>query len=456
VNKGREIARGKTKVLYEAPGQPDFLIVESTDAITSGDGARRDEIPGKGRLAAQTTARVFRLLNLCGLPTHYITGGEDDDDNEMRVRRANMIPLEVVVRGVAAGSFAKRNPGAQKGALLVPRVVEFFVKDDANHDPQISPDGIIGQGIASPQEVAAMSELARLTFEILAHAWRKRDVLLVDLKLEFGRLAGGENNGQLVIADVIDNDAWRIWPQGREELMLDKQMYRNLETVDADGLARVKGAYEQVAELTGAFPVMRPGMVAVIADGPENIENANAVINQLGAFGLPTVRHVASAARTPGFVLQLVAQLEATFARSVANRHGVGVPSQLHDHGATRRRVLDVPRVAPPSPLPHIDPPLPIDDSDGGCDTPPDAFDTLNRPWTRQDPAIYIDQDRDVISDSGTELYSFYRRRGITTVLFMGVHANMCILGRSFAIKAMARAVCAMTARTHPYCSTPR
>ena len=328
MNKGREIARGKTKVLYEAPGQPDFLIVDSTDAITSGDGARRDEIPGKGRLAAQTTARVFRLLNLCGLPTHYITGGEDDDDNEMRVRRANMIPLEVVVRGVAAGSFAKRNPGAQKGALLVPRVVEFFVKDDANHDPQISPDGIIGQGIAAPPEVAAMSELARLTFEILAHAWRKRDVLLVDLKIEFGRLAGGENSGQLVIADVIDNDAWRIWPQGREELMLDKQMYRNLETVDAAGLARVKAAYEQVAELTGAFPVMRPGMVAVIADGPENVENANAVVQQLGAFGLPTVRHVASAARTPGYVLQLVAQLEATFARLVFV--AVGADELLH------------------------------------------------------------------------------------------------------------------------------
>ena len=68
-------------------------------------------IAGKGRLAAQTTARVFRLLNLCGLPTHYLNGGEDDDNNEMVVRRCNMIPLEVVTRGVAAGSFAKRNPG---------------------------------------------------------------------------------------------------------------------------------------------------------------------------------------------------------------------------------------------------------------------------------------------------------------------------------------------------------
>jgi phosphoribosylaminoimidazole-succinocarboxamide synthase len=315
MNKGIEIARGKTKVLYEVPGQPDFLVVTQTDAISAGDGSRRDEIGGKGRLAAQTTARVFRLLNLCGLPTHYMNGGEDDDDNEMLVRRANMIPIEVVVRGVAAGSLVKRNPGLQKGALLVPRMVEYFFKDDANHDPQISPDQMIARGLTNPQEVAAMTELARLTFEILAHAWRKRDVLLVDLKIEFGRLAGGENSGQLVIADVIDNDSWRIWPQGREDLMLDKQMYRNLETVDDAALARVKSSYEQVAEMVMAFPQMRPGMVAVFADGPEFVERANAVVQQLGGFGLPTVRHVASAARTPGFVLQLVTQLEATFAR---------------------------------------------------------------------------------------------------------------------------------------------
>ncbi|MBD5656510.1 MAG: phosphoribosylaminoimidazolesuccinocarboxamide synthase, partial [Candidatus Eremiobacteraeota bacterium] len=77
-----EVARGKTKVLFEKPGQPDVLVVQAFDSISAGDGARRDEIAGKGRIAAKTTARVFRLLNLCGLPTHYLSGGEDDDDNE--------------------------------------------------------------------------------------------------------------------------------------------------------------------------------------------------------------------------------------------------------------------------------------------------------------------------------------------------------------------------------------
>jgi len=315
VNKGLEIARGKTKVLYEAPGSSDQLVVAQTDSISAGDGARRNEIPGKGRLAAQTTARVFRLLNLCGLPTHYLSGGEDDDNNEMLVRRCTMIPLEVVVRGVAAGSFAKRNPSLQRGTLLVPRIVEHFLKDDANHDPLIAPDAIVRQGVASPQELGAMNELSRLVFEILSHAWRKRDVLLVDLKIEFGRLSAGPEKGQLVIADVIDNDSWRIWPQGREDLMLDKQMYRNLEVVDDAALARVKSAYEEVADLVGTFPVMRPGMAAVIADAPERTESVNAVIAVLQQLGLPALRHIASPARTPGYVLQLVQQLEATFAR---------------------------------------------------------------------------------------------------------------------------------------------
>jgi phosphoribosylaminoimidazole-succinocarboxamide synthase len=341
LNKGIEIARGKTKLLYENPGQPHQLVVAQTDQISAGDGARRHVIAGKGRLAAQTTARVFRLLNLCGLPTHYLSGGEDDDDNEMVVRRCNMIPLEVVTRGVAAGSFVKRNPSLPRGTLLVPRIIEFFFKDDAAHDPLITPDQIVARNIASPQEVGVMTELARLTFDILSHAWRKRDVLLVDLKIEFGRLAGGENQGQLVIADVIDNDSWRIWPQAREELMLDKQMYRNLESVDDAALARVKRAYEQVADLVGAFPVMRSGMVATIADSVAQIERTSEIAQSLGQLGLPTVRHVASPAATPGYVMQLMAQLEASFARLIVVAVGGNELLQSMLDAVTSAPVLD-------------------------------------------------------------------------------------------------------------------
>jgi phosphoribosylaminoimidazole-succinocarboxamide synthase len=341
LNKGVEIARGKTKVLYENPGQPHQLVVAQTDSISAGDGARRHEIAGKARLAAQTTARVFRLLNLCGLPTHYLNGGEDDDNNEMAVRRCNMIPLEVVTRGVAAGSFVKRNPNIPRGTLLAPRVIEFFFKDDAAHDPLINPDQIVARNIATPQEVGVMNELARLTFDILSHAWRKRDVLLVDLKVEFGRLAGGENQGQLVIADVIDNDSWRIWPQGREDLMLDKQMYRNLPVIDDNALAQVKQAYERVAEMTGSFPVMRPGMIAVIAGDVALIDRINEIAAAFGQLGLPAVRHVASPSKTPNYVLQLVSQLETAFTRLifVAVDDAGGLQAMLE--AATASPVLD-------------------------------------------------------------------------------------------------------------------
>ncbi len=324
MQKGREVARGKTKILFEADGSPDLLVVQQMDAITAGDGVRRDVIDGKGRIAAKTTARVFRLLNLCGLPTHYMSGGEDDDNNEMLVRRAQMIPLEVVVRGVAAGSFVKRRPGVARGAMLIPRVIEFFLKDDANHDPLIEADAIVAQGLATPQELGTMGELARITYEILAHAWRRRDTLLVDLKIEFGRIASGEGKGQLVIADVIDNDAWRVWPQGREDLMLDKQRYRNLAAVTPADLAEVRANYEAVAETVGTFPLMRPGMVAIVADGPEFGERSAQVAQALGSFGLPAARHVASATRTPGYVLQLVTQLDATFARLIYVTVGSG------------------------------------------------------------------------------------------------------------------------------------
>lgn len=253
MKKGNEIARGKTKILYESLADPNELIVQQMDSITAGDGARRDVIAGKGRLAALTTARVFRYLNAHAVPTHYLGGGEDVEANEMRVLRCTMIPLEVVVRGIVAGSFAKRNPDLQRGGALDPRVVEFFLKDDEHHDPMISVEEILANAIATRDEIARMVEVAKATFELLARAWKRRDVLLVDLKVEFGRLTGGKRDGEIVLADVIDNDSWRIWPHGREEEMLDKQIYRNLDARDAENLARVKRAYEEVAEAVAGF-----------------------------------------------------------------------------------------------------------------------------------------------------------------------------------------------------------
>jgi phosphoribosylaminoimidazole-succinocarboxamide synthase len=321
------------------------LIVQATDNITAGDGARRHEISGKGRIASKTTARIFRLLNLCGLPTHYLSGGEDDDDNEMLVRRCTMIPIEVVVRGAAAGSLVRRKPTIARGAVIIPRMLEFFLKDDANHDPLIEADEIVARGIATPGELALMGEVARLTFEILAHAWRRRDTLLVDLKIEFGRLIGSEGRGNLVIADVIDNDSWRIWPQGREEMMLDKQVYRNLGEVTPADLDRVRDNYEKVAEIVGTFPTMRQATVALVADGTAAIPLLDPAMRSLMPFGMQTLRRVVSTETTPTFVLQIVQQLDATFARLVYVASGPQLAAMLS--AATPAPVFDATEYGP-------------------------------------------------------------------------------------------------------------
>jgi len=116
--------------------------------------------------------------------------------------------------------------------------------------------------------------------------------------------------------------------------------------------------------------------------------------------------------------------------------HAPSDTMNFYKDSPARKRVLDAPKAEPPKPADHPDPPLPIDASDQGCDTPPDKS---HRAWKRQHPAIEIDESRDAVSDNGRELCNLYRARGIKTILIMGVHTNMCVLHRSFAIKRMVR-----------------
>ena len=317
MNKGSEVARGKTKVLYHSPDRADAVVVVSQDQITAGDGAKRHVIGGKGRLAALTTARVYRLLSACGVPTHYLTGGEDDDGNEMLVRRCEMIPIEVVVRGVAAGSYVKRNPGVKPGTVIAPRLVEYFFKDDANHDPQYTAERIVDEGIATTVELAQMTDLARIVFDILAHAWKQQNVLLVDLKVEFGRAPAPDGGMEILLADVIDNDSWRIWPAGDQSMMLDKQIYRNMQAPSASDLAGVKDKYEEVAERVGRFQKSTGGFVGIIMGSAADNAHADRIVKALSNFGIPARKHVASAHKTPLFALQKVSQLDNTLGRVV-------------------------------------------------------------------------------------------------------------------------------------------
>jgi phosphoribosylaminoimidazole-succinocarboxamide synthase len=243
---GPKLAEGKTKIIYAHPESSNVVYMVHKDGITAGDGARRSTLEGKGKLACRTTSNVFYLLEDEGVATHYI-GMVGEDVNI--VTRCAMIPLEVVMRRIATGSFLRRNPDIAEGTRFAPVLVEFFLKDDAQHDPLVTDGEIVSLGVAKQEEVEAMRETGRKVFRILEEAWARQDVTLVDCKIEFGRA----EDGKLLVADVIDNDSWRIWPGGDKARMLDKQIYRNMREVTEDSLAELLAKYEQVAELTDRF-----------------------------------------------------------------------------------------------------------------------------------------------------------------------------------------------------------
>jgi phosphoribosylaminoimidazole-succinocarboxamide synthase len=247
---GAKLAEGKTKVIYAHPSDPALVVLVHKDGITAGDGARRSEIPGKGAIAGRTTANVFRLLERAGIASHYLAAPADD---QTVVRRCAMLPLEVVMRRLATGSYLRRHPEVAEGQRFDPPLVEFFLKDDAAHDPQIGEQEIVTRNIGSPADVAQMIAGGRAVFAALERAWAAQDVALVDLKIEFGRPAGAAADTPLIVADVIDNDSWRIWPGGEKARMLDKQVFRNAAAVDDALLDAIKERYALVAELTGRF-----------------------------------------------------------------------------------------------------------------------------------------------------------------------------------------------------------
>jgi phosphoribosylaminoimidazole-succinocarboxamide synthase len=245
---GPLLAEGKTKQIYAYPGNDQLVYIESKDQITAGDGARRNEISGKSRWSTITTANVFRLLNEAGIITHFI---EQVSDTVLLVRRCRMLPIEHVQRRIATGSYLKRDPETSEGTRFDPVLVETFLKDDARHDPQIWPQDIIQQGLATAQEIEWMADEGRHVFETLERAWASVDVTLVDLKIEFGR----DSENHLMVADVIDNDSWRLWPGGDKTRMLDKQIYRNLQDVTPQALQTVANRYALVADLTAKLKI---------------------------------------------------------------------------------------------------------------------------------------------------------------------------------------------------------
>lgn len=241
---GEKIAEGKTKIIYGVADAPDLAYMVHKDAITAGDGARRDVIEGKGELSCRTTSAIFRYLEDQGIPTHYL---ETLDEHTMLVRRAEMIPIEWVARRLATGSYVRRT-GTPEGTRFDPIVLELFLKDDARHDPQITPEEAVADNLCTAEEVDQALDVTAQVFLALEEAWATQDIQLVDLKIEFGCTPDG-----LVVADVIDNDSWRLWPGGKREAMLDKQVYRDLVKRDAEALEDVRRRYVEVARRAELF-----------------------------------------------------------------------------------------------------------------------------------------------------------------------------------------------------------
>ena len=241
---GPMLAEGKTKIIYAYPGDDTLAYMVNKDQITAGDGERRNELAGKSRWSTITTANVFALLNQEELETHFL---EKINDTTLLIKRCEMLPVEQVQRRIATGSYLKRHTEVSEGTRFEPVLVEIFLKDDARHDPQIWEQDIVNMKLATPQEIAWMADQGRRVFETLERAWASADVTLVDLKIEFGR----DTQGHLLVADVIDNDSWRLWPGGDKTRMLDKQVYRNLKNVTPEDLQGVADRYALVADLTG-------------------------------------------------------------------------------------------------------------------------------------------------------------------------------------------------------------
>jgi len=245
---GPLLAEGKTKLIYAYPGDDTLAFMVNKDQITAGDGARRNELAGKSRWSTITTANVFRLLNEEHIATHFV---EQINEVTLLIRRCQMLPIEEVMRRIATGSYLKRHPEVGEGTRFEPVLVETFLKDDARHDPQIWEADIVKMELATASEIELMAQQGRRVFETLERAWATADVTLVDLKIEFGR----DPQGHLMVADVIDNDSWRIWPGGDKNRMLDKQVYRNLQNITPADLQQVADRYALVADLTGKLKI---------------------------------------------------------------------------------------------------------------------------------------------------------------------------------------------------------
>jgi phosphoribosylaminoimidazole-succinocarboxamide synthase len=234
------VYEGKAKILYEGP-EPGTLVVHYKDDATAFNAQKKAVIDGKGVLNNRISELIFTRLNEIGVPTHFI---KRLNMREQLIRAVEIIPLEVVVRNVAAGSLSKRL-GIEEGTALPRSIIEFYYKNDALGDPMVSEEHITAFGWASPQEIDDIMSLSIRINDFMTGLFLGAGIRLVDFKLEFGRLYEGEMM-RVVLADEISPDSCRLWDLKTDD-RLDKDRFRR----DMGGLVE---AYQDVARRLGILP----------------------------------------------------------------------------------------------------------------------------------------------------------------------------------------------------------
>ena len=226
---------GKAKRVFSTD-QPDLYIQEFKDSATAFDGTKKGTIAGKGSVNCRVSAKLFTLLEKWRVKTHFV---DLLSDTEMIILPVKIIPVEVVVRNIAAGSLVKRY-GFVEGRVLTPSIFEFYLKNDELHDPLMNDDHVLAMGLADAGELAYLRRQAATVNDALCEFFGTIGISLVDFKLEFGR----RPDNTIILADEISVDTCRLWDKqtGRK---LDKDRFRF-------DLGDVEGAYQEILERTGA------------------------------------------------------------------------------------------------------------------------------------------------------------------------------------------------------------
>ena len=233
MEKREQMYEGKAKKVY-ATDDPALCIVSYKDDATAFNGEKRGTIMGKGVINNRLTNRLMRLLMDNGVPTHFV---EELSDRDTLVKRVAIVPLEVIIRNISAGSFAKRY-GVEEGIVFDEPTIEFSYKNDELGDPLINSYMALALGLATKEEIDTISEMAFKINAILQEVFRNIGIELIDFKLEFGRY-----HGQIILADEISPDTCRYWDIETHD-HLDKDRFRR-------DLGDAEGAYQEVYRRLG-------------------------------------------------------------------------------------------------------------------------------------------------------------------------------------------------------------